>query len=104
MYSAARQAAGVTEGEEGEVFGPDAAVGVEVEVPEVAGVTGALAVGGFEDTFVSVVHVAVAVGVAKAAEKLVQVVAAGLAVAVAIEEVARRITNLVSVDGEAIAP
>ena len=69
-------AAAVAEEEQGEVFGPNAAVGVEIEIPEVAGLVRAFAERGFEDGFVGVVHVAIAVGVAEAAEELIDVVAA----------------------------
>jgi hypothetical protein len=62
----------------------------------------ALAERGFEDGFVGVVHVAVAVGVAEAAEELIDTVAACFAVSIAVEQVACGVANLRGANRERI--
>src|SRR5439155_16340412 len=92
----------VAEEEEGEVFGGDAAVGIGVEIPEVAGLVGPFAEGAVEDFFVASVHVAIAVGVAEEAEERVDAVAALGAVAVAVEQPAGSAANVIGVDDQPV--
>src|SRR5262245_47876663 len=89
---------------EGKVFGPDAAVGVGVEIPQVATLARSFAEGLSEQLAVDGIHVAVAVGVAEEAEERIDAVAAFQAIAIAVERTAGTRVDLTRADPKLILP
>src|SRR5262249_58666180 len=78
------------------------AVAVEVEVPQVAGLAGALPERGAEEVTVRPVHVAVAVGVAEQPVEAVRPVAPGRAVPVAIQLPPKAVVHPVRPDRQGV--
>src|SRR5262245_9293252 len=96
-------AAAVGEHEAGEVLGSDAAVGIEIEIPQVVGLVRPLAIRLLEDALVEQIDVAIAIGIAEQPEELIDPIAAGNAVAIRVEQPAIRVANLVAVNHEPVA-